>query len=87
MAMDSFTGTLVKRADTSKLSRQSFCSSLSGLAFSTKSLLFLSAWGDLPTRGLIRSAVNLAVSYAIDPLQATMGLRGIPGLWTLIVNY
>ena len=41
---------------------------------------------DLPAKGFSILASSLEVLYVTDPLLETMGLSGIPTLWTLAVH-
>ena len=45
-------------------------------------------WCDvMPTIGASRSASDLDIIYPIDPVQSTIGLRGLSDLWMFGVQY
>lgn len=76
-------GTLVKSEVTSKLTRVLPSSSLSFLAFSTKTPESLTNVGVLPASGETMHVRNLARLYVGDSMMDTMGLSSTSGLCIL----
>ena len=83
MEMADSTGTDVNSASTSYDTMHSSGCNWMPLILSMKSRLFITQYGDLPTRGFSILDNSLAVAYVTDPMLDIMGLSGIPGLCTL----